>query len=289
VRPPSPSRWEQVIGRIDRRVMYLGLFLITLAPLVGRWSLPLYITPPPKQLQRTIAALPKEKLVFIASNWDAGTQAENRPQLIAIVRHLIRERLKFAVISIGSPNAPQLAQTAIEQAIRAEGVADQWQYGREWVNLGYKLPNAPWLRSFVRDIPEAVKEDWKGTTVAQIPLLQGVKKFGPAGEVSMLIDVTGSNTIDRWYAYLSPTKTYIGLGCTAVMAPEQYPFLDSGQLSGMLTGMKGAAEYEQLIDARGFGSIAMAGQSFAHLYILLLIVLGNLPILAGWWGRRRAL
>jgi hypothetical protein len=71
------------------------------------------------------------------------------------------------------------------------------------------------------------------------------------------------------------------------MAPEQYPFLDSGQLSGMLTGMKGAAEYEQLIGAPGFGLPAMAGQSFAHLYILFLIVLGNLPILIGWSRRRR--
>jgi hypothetical protein len=286
VRPLEPSRWEQAIGRIDRRVMYLGLFLITLAPLVGQWPLRLYDTPPPRQLKKTIAGLPKEKLVFIASNWDAGTQAENRPQMIAIVRHLLRERLQFAVISIGYPTSPQLAQTAIEQAIRAEGVTDQWLYGRDWVNLGYKVQNLPWLRSFVRDIPNAVKEDWRGTPVAQIPVLQGVQKFGPDGQVSMLIDITGSNTIDRWYEFLSPTKVHIGLGCTAVMAPEQYPFLDSGQLEGMLTGMKGAAEYEQLIGAPGFGLSAMAGQSFAHLYILLLIVLGNMPILIGWSRRR---
>ena len=74
---------------------------------------------------------------------------------------------------------------------------------------------------------------------------------------------------------------------TAVMAPEQYPFLDSGQLSGMLTGMKGAAEYEQLIEAPGLGMPAMAGQSAAHLYIFLLIVLGNLSLIVGWLQRRR--
>jgi hypothetical protein len=117
--------------------------------------------------------------------------------------------------------------------------------------------------------------------------MQGVQRFGPEGRVSMLIDITGSNTIESWYEFLSPTKTKIGLGCTAVMAPEQYPFLDSGQLNGMLTGMKGAAEYEQLIDAQGFGLPAMAGQSFAHLYIFILILLGNLSLLAGWRQRRR--
>jgi hypothetical protein len=279
---------EQVIGRIDRRLVYLGLFLITLAPLVGKWSLRLYPTPPAQALVDTINGLPTDRLVFISSNWDAGTQAENRPQLVAVTRHLIRRGVKFAVISIGSANAPQLADTAIKEAIVREGAQDRWQYGRDWVNLGYKIANDPWLRSFSREIPSAVKEDWKGTPLAQIPVMQGVTRFGPDGQVSAMLDFTGSATVDSWYQYLSPTKAIIGLGCTAVMAPEQYPYLDSGQLSGLLTGMKGAAEYEQLTGAKGQGMPAMAGQSFAHLYIFLLILLGNLSVLLGWLERRRA-
>jgi hypothetical protein len=72
------------------------------------------------------------------------------------------------------------------------------------------------------------------------------------------------------------------------MAPEAYPYLDSRQLVGMLTGMRGAAEYEQLNHSPSFGVTAMAGQSFAHLCILVLIGLGNLPILAAAWRRRGA-
>jgi hypothetical protein len=284
---PPRTRIEDRIGRIDRRWIYLGLFIITLLPLVRGWALPLYITPPPRQLAATIEGLPTDRLVFISSNWDAGTQAENRPQMVAVVRHLIRRGIRFAVISIGSPNAPQLANTAVEQAIDLEGVRAEWVYGVQWVNLGYRIADSPWLRSFVRNIPEAVREDWRGTPVADIPVMQGVRRFGPDAEAVMLIDITGSATIDAWYEFLSPTQTLLGLGCTAVMAPEQYPFLDSGQLSGMLTGMKGAAEYEQLIDAPGLGLPAMAGQSTAHLYMFVLILLGNLSVLMGWFGRRR--
>lgn len=286
MRDREPTRWEQIIGRIDRRVMYLTLFLFTLIPMVARWSLPLYTTRPAVMLQETIEALPPDKLVFISSNWEAGSQAETRPQMVAIVRHLIRRNLKFAVISVGNAVAPQFAQAAVEEAIRAEGAEARWQYGRDWVNLGFKIANRPWLRSFTLDIPNAVQQDWRGTPVAQIPVMQGVRRFGEEGQVSMLIDITGSSTIESWYEFLSPTKTRLGLGCTAVMAPEQYPFLDSGQLSGMLTGMKGAAEYEQLIGAPGFGLPAMAGQSFAHLTIFVLILLGNLSLLVGWWQRR---
>jgi hypothetical protein len=279
---------EQLLGRIDRRLTYLGLFLITLAPLVGRWKLPLYVTEPPQMLRAAIEALPADKVVFITSNWDAGTQTENRPQLVAVARHLIRRGIKFAILSINSAQSPQLAQTAIEEAIRAEGGDTRWQYGRDWVNLGFKIGEDAWLNSFSKDVSKMITEDWKAVPLSRIPMMQGVRNFGPEGQISMLIDITGSNTIEKWYQFLSTTNVKIGLTCTAVMAPEQYPFLDSGQLSGLLTGMKGAAEYEQLLNAPGQGMPMMAGQSFAHLYIFLLILLGNVSLVAGWWGRRRA-
>jgi hypothetical protein len=285
--PPRRFDLEQFLGRIDRRLIYVGLFLVTLAPLVGRWSLPLYASRPPHMLYETIEALPLDRLVMITSNWDAGSQAENRPQLVGITRHLIRRGIRFAVICTAYPTSPQLAQTAVEDAIRLEKAEARWRYGEEWVNLGFKLPDDPWFRSFASSIPGAVTVDVKGTPLAEIPVMRGVKRFGPDGQVSMLLEVTASNSIDKWYEFLGPTKVKIGMGCTAVMAPEQYPFLDSGQLSGLLTGMKGAAEYEQITGAPGFALPAMAGQSFAHLYIIFLIILGNVAVVAGR-GRGRA-
>src|ERR1041385_5249961 len=105
--------------------------------------------------------------------------------------------------------------------------------------------------------------------------------------ISMLVNITGYTDVEKWYQFLGPTRVQMVLGCTAVMAPQQYAYLDSGQLSGLLTGMKGAAEYEQLLDAPGQGLIGMSGQSFAHLYILILVVLANTSVVMGWARRRR--
>lgn len=281
------TRIEEVLGRLDRRIVYLGLLILTLLPLVFRWSLPLYVTEPARKMYAAIEELPTDKLVLISSDWDAGTQAESRPQMIALVRHLIRRNLKFAVLSISYPTSPQLAQDAVLRAIQLEGAESRYREGEEWVNLGYRVMDDPWMRSLATDIAGAIKTDRNGKPVSEIPLMKDVHKFGPNGQVSMVIDLTGSTTIEPYYQYLTPTGAKIGLGCTAVMAPEQYPYLDSGQLSGLLTGMKGGAEYEQILKAPGSGTPAMAGQSFAHLYILLLIILGNLSVLIGWFSRRR--
>ena len=83
----------------------------------------------------------------------------------------------------------------VYEAIRAEGLDGQWVYGRDWANLGYKATNAPWLRNFSRSIQDAWKQDWKNRPLSELEILKGVDKFGPDGQVSMLIDVTGSASI----------------------------------------------------------------------------------------------
>jgi len=59
------------------------------------------------------------------------------------------------------------------------------------------------------------------------------------------------------------------------MAPELYTYIDSGQMKGMLFGIKGAAEYERLLGIRGFTSRAITPVSLALVLLFVLIGLGN--------------
>ena len=67
----------------------------------------------------------------------------------------------------------------------------------------------------------------------------------------------------------------VGAACTAVSAPEMYSFLDSGQLLGLMGGLKGAAEYEQLLGINGDARKGMDAQSVVHMVIVLFILLSN--------------
>jgi hypothetical protein len=276
-------RWDERLGSIDRRWIYLMLFLATLAPLVFRWELKLFPTEDARSLQRLVETLPRDKIVVLSCNWEAGTKAESRPQTVALARHLLRRRIPFAMISIAYPTSPQIAQDAVDQAVREEG---RGVYGVDYCNWGYRVESAQWLQALSRNIPKTVSTDWKQRPLAELPIMRGVDTFRE--DVSLLVDITGSSTIPLWIALVhAPTGVPTGLACTAVMAPEAYPFLDSGQLAGMLTGMRGAAEYEQLIGSPGFGVRAMAGQSFAHIFILILIALGKVLIVGAAVRRRQ--
>ena len=294
----TQQSWEQRLARLDRRWVYAGLFLFTLIPLLLKVPSPVYITPPAREFHETVEEVltgQPDKIVLVSSAWDAGTSAENEPQSVALFRHLLRRKAKFVILGL-SPNSPQMMQNALSLAIQQEfrGRPGAGQYpvvGTDFVNVGYKLRNTPWIRTLTQNPTEAFQTDWKGTPVKNLPLFQTIMAKPDkslAGSFSLLVDITASATIDAWISLVRPTGVQVMLGCTAVMAPEQYPFLATRQLSGMLTGMRGAAEYESLLGNRdGRARLMMAGQSFAHLYIFLLIGVGNLAIVRAWFARRR--
>ena len=53
------------------------------------------------------------------------------------------------------------------------------------------------------------------------------------------------------------------------------PFVQAGQVKGMLQGLRGAAEYELLSGSPGVASAGMDAQSLGHLLIIGFIVVGN--------------
>jgi hypothetical protein len=52
--------------------------------------------------------------------------------------------------------------------------------------------------------------------------------------------------------------------------------LRSGQINGLIGGLRGAAEYEILIDQKGKAVAGMDAQSATHLAIIVLVIMCNL-------------
>ena len=79
----------------------------------------------------------------------------------------------------------------------------------------------------------------------------------------------------------------LGTGVTAVSAPQYFAYIGSGQLTGMLGGMKGAAEYENLVKKPAAAVMGMAAQSLVHLFIIFSVLVGNLIFLFVEKGKSR--
>lgn len=226
---------------------------------------------------RKVAPNGERKIAIISIVWASGTIAENRPQTEAVTRHLFRRDIPFLMLP-WDQQGTTLAYDAVKR------IADEMgkEYGRDWVALGFQPPYiGQVVQGMAVDIQGTFRKDRFGTPLAKIPMMEGIKT---ASNIGLVVEVTPSATVGEWIAFLGqPYKVPIAYAPTAVMVPEGHNFLDAHQIVGMLPGLIGAAEYEQLLDYKGFAVRAATALSASHVLIIILIILGNL----GYFVSRR--
>ncbi len=260
---------------IDRRVIYAVLVGCILVPLfLPQFQLPIV---PAKQAVdfyqtlETTARTEPNKLVLVDSNWASSTRGESGWQARAVLTHLMQRHLHFALLAF-EPQNPVLTQQLMDTLAPRYG----YVYGRDYVNWGYRPAGAmpQTLKALVNDIPGTIKTDWHGKPLAQFPIMQGVHDIK---DISVIVDITPIKSAEYFLGLVQGVnKTPYLLASTAVMAPTYYPYLDSGQITGMLTGVKGAGDYEKLTGVHAFGTRAAGALSLVYVLLIVLILIGNI-------------
>jgi hypothetical protein len=96
------------------------------------------------------------------------------------------------------------------------------------------------------NVANTMKTDAEGRKLDNLPIMQGINNYS---EMNLVVEFSGSSAGGLWIVFARPKfGLNVSVGVTAVMAADMYPYLQSGQLIGMLTGLMGAAEYEKLVD-----------------------------------------
>jgi hypothetical protein len=270
---PTPSFWHR-LQQIPRAYIYLLLALVVIWQLVFPIAMPIVPSPTTLGVYDAIRKVPSDKLIVISADWDASTEAETGPQTTSIIQACLREKKRFALLTLSPPSGAKLAQDRALAATKPYGA----KYGVDWVNWGYKYGYENVLMSLAKDIPQTIKADFNRTPLAKLDIMRGVKDIG---DVGLVIEVTGlANMTEIWLGFIrGPYGTPLAAGYTAVMAPSYYPYVDSHQMSGMLVGAKGAAEMENLVGRPAQATRIMNVQSWAHLLIIALIIIGNVGYL----------
>jgi len=268
------SIWKRM-QQVDRRVIYVLLLLSIIVPmLLPQIEFPIVASQQSKDFYQgieNVATTSPEKLVIVDGFWASGTRGEQQWQTQAIFTHLMKRHIKFAMLSFDTQNKTLMPAIA-------DKLAPQYgyEYGRDYINFGYR-PNAVFqqtVKGMVQDVPGTIKKDAKNQPVASYSIMKGIKS---AKDIGAVIDITPVSSVGVWIGlFQGANNTPLFYAPTAVMAPEGYPYLDSGQISGILTGVKGAGDYEQLLGTKSFGTQATSALSFVYALIILLVIFGNI-------------
>ncbi len=232
------------IQKLDRRYIYIVVALAIIIPLMVPYNSDNVTTPPSENLYQMIDSFAgrEDRAVLLSFYHDASTMPELYPMEVAILRHCFERNIKVFTLTWSPAGAP-----IIDFAIN--NVKEEFpdiKSGVDYCNFGYKPQAFAMVIGMGDNIANTMNTDAEGRKLENLPIMKGITNYN---ELNLVVEFSGAVAGGTWITYARPKfGLNVAVGVTAVMAADEYPYLQSGQLIGMLAGLKGAAEYEKLVD-----------------------------------------
>jgi len=264
----KPSFLER-LNHIDRRIIFLIVFVVVSLPMVLKLTSPVQVSREVQLAYDFIESVPAGRAVMFSVDYDPTSAPELQPMILAIMHHCFSRNLRVVLtgqLAIGMP----LGIEAVESIAARFGK----QYGTDYVVLGYRPGAQAVMVAMGRRIRDIFATDYRGTPLDQLPMMKDIVNYD---QIAGLVDLAHGATPELWIQFAQARYGLKLIVCTtAVGAPDYYNYLQAKQIIGLVGGMRGAAEYETLVKQPGLGLLAMPAQSWVHLTIIGLILLGNI-------------
>ena len=280
------------LGQLDRRFIFLLIALSVLIPLLkpGWVNIPIKTTSHSEIVFEELNNLNKGDRVLVSFEYGASTKPEIHPMSVAVLQHLFSKEIKVYTVPLW-PEGLMMAKYALKEVVESNlfNIKEHIDY----VSLPYKAGGEIIIRGIATDIRSIFTQDVNNILLIDIPMMDGVNKVTDFDFVFDLSAGTPGNA--EWVQFACDEYNVpLSSGCTSIMVTDAIPYVESGQIRGILAGMPGAAEYEQMVfkylsDLRdseilnenasivpGKATSRMSAQSVAHLLMVIFIILGNI-------------
>jgi hypothetical protein len=261
------------LKRLDRRWIYLLIFLSCVIPF---WVPTLFdqkfsTTKETQRVYDILNGLKEDDAIFIDWAFNPTLQAELLPMAEQVIKQCFDKKIRV-FIYYPDISSISLGENLLVQ-IKKEKKYSYIESGVHFIHLGY-LPIGVDMMLF------SMYSDFKSTFGKEGKIFKGIKTFN---DIDYLMSFAGSAHPEYYILLQRRFGFKMGAGVTAVIGPDFVPYLQTGQLDGMLFGLKGAAELENLRIADGAdkklnskANAGMASLTLSHLVMFLFIGIGNL-------------
>lgn len=264
-----------------RQIVYLLLAIAVIVPFfIGT---PSKFEPKERSIEffEQVDKLEPGSHVLISFDFDPAARAELYPMGVAILRHCFKKDLIPIVMTQwvdGLGMSKKACELAASESLALWG--EEKVSGKDYVLLGFKAGGNNLILNMGKDLKGAFPKDSYNQPTANMEALQGVESLK---DIDLAIDLAAGPTVDSWILFGSDRFGFpLAAGTTGIIAPQLYPYLPSGsgQLKGLLNGLRGAADYEQLLNKPDTASAGMKALSATHVLLIVLILGANIRYLA---------
>ncbi len=278
----SIRRRAASISNIDRR--YIFLFMGAAVTLPFLFPITFFAKPSERTLEFAdaldkVVADPRPVAIELA--YGNQTMAELEPMTIAILHQLFKQRKKVVMLTFYESSTAFIRRylSQMEKTYRLKN-------GDDFAFLGYASSYTAAIYKMGTSISDVFHEDDRGVPIFKLPIM---RKVDTLKDFAAVISIAGNSNPRFWINFAQvPFGIDLLAVVTAVEATNYFPFLQTGQLKGMIGGGRAGAEFEQLLVERGIlertgdATRSLGAQSLALLIIMGFILIGN----AGWFLSR---
>lgn len=255
--------------KIDNRWLFVLVFFTIGIPVLWPIGLPVQVTPETTGMYNAIESLKPDSLVYVGIDFLSWSEPEMMPMSLAVFRHIIQKPVKVVMACFGSVDGPMFTEAVMKQI----GIGSK-KYGQDIVFLGYIPGGETAVAAFARDVKSLISVDAYKSPVSTLPIMDRVKS---ATDFSLFIILGPTLSGDPFVKQVqAPYKAKMAWGTDSPTYPSEKPYYQSGQLVGLLNGMRGAAEYELVTGAKGRAIAGMDIQSITQMLMILAIIVGNI-------------
>ena len=273
------------LGQIDRRFIFLLIGLSVLIPLLkpGWVNIPIKTTSNSKIVFDELNNLKAGDKVLVSFEYGASTKPEIHPMSVAVLQHLFANGVKVYTVPLW-PEGLMMAKFALEEVLSSN--LFEIEEHIDYVSLPYKAGGEIIIRGIATDMRSIFTQDVNNILLEDIPMMNNVNNIT---DFDFVFDLSAGVPGNAEWVQFACDEYNIPLssGCTSIMVTDAIPYVESGQIRGILAGMPGAAEYEQMVFkylnenknipvAPGKATSRMSAQSIAHLLMVIFILFGNI-------------
>jgi hypothetical protein len=264
----------------DRRWIFLAMGLVVVGLYASDIHADLPRSPYVDSFYDTIEQLPPRSIVLLSADFDPASAAELLPMYTGVIHHLFTRGLRIVNVATW-PAAPPYITSEFSR------ITPQYDltYGEDWVELGFLPGDDVAMGNIGQSLRTAYpRESRDNRPYDEVPLLRDLQDSMKG--ISLLITMSaGYPGILEWIAQVGGRYDVpIVSGTTAVQTPDIFAFYPN-QVRGFLGAATGATQYlqrldsvleqQEITDAKLENQRRMLVQSWGHMLIIGLILLGN--------------
>ena len=259
--------------KTQNRIIFLIYLILISLPYLTPIVFPLKISDQTVAFNNVLNSAPPEGKVF----WNTEGNFQMWPDFgggeVAVYKVLFTQakekgiKLVFAQFTIESATIAE----GIINDLKALGFVDGLVYGVNYVNFGFIPGQEAAMAAFGADIKRTCLADAYGTPVGELPIMANINTmsdFAFAGFGGFGFEPQ----VRQWGQYKIPLIT----NQTSTLLANIVSWYQKGLLAGYLAGQNGSAEFERVSGYFGLGTSASAGQLFAHVYAIVLLIIPNI-------------